>query len=1084
MVKVTNQITRLGTPSIDDIFSRRNSCHHEEQDISEQPLRHFIKSDVATEYHTSVDNSQREQMQGQTQKAVEVKYNNDLTKASCLISEEDSLKKSPELKETEDEILKDVKRSPETKSAIENELKSYKTADDAEINRNKKIVSNADQNKLIVGNVSSTTDDEIKGIESKLIRCNQTIKESVFIEEVIDKKKIKRKRSSSTSMSEKEEKKPHQQSLTVTRKPGKDSSTVEMSKLQKKASLFGVSVQDAIADEIGKRPRLNSTDGELNLPRRGLCDESTILACHVWRHKQIHQPRGFVNMGNTCFLNATLQCLAYLPTFSQSVTRISSGLLSSKRNKKINQEDRQKLPDGKRIAIMLSSLFRKLHNRETDENGQYKSSSGPIAPKAIVNALSIIGQGVSRKGLSKFKVGRQEDAHEFLVHLLSILKDGELQHAGINIQKPGWRDKLPISRLDETTLIHRAFGGYYRSQVVCTACKHKSNTYDPFLDLALEVSSQKCNSVQAAIEEFTRKETLDSENRWKCGGCKKRVCATKRLTVFRPPLTLCVQLKRFTFQTVGGYRASMNYNSSNNHIGKQFGGKKAWKHNKKKSKNFHQFGSNGFRGGMGGDNKIRKPIDFPYHLSLPLSDKRKCEYALSGVVIHMGGTSSSGHYTAYVKKPHGNEKSNIEEGGGHRWYYIDDSTVNLVSEKNVLRQGKDCAYVLFYSRTEVKVQFPSPPRKSNMSASEASKYSSAKKMFKTKTDDNTHIPVIDDASSTIVKKKCDLNGNRDNDNALKKVEKVEELNLNLSSNKKELVIRSIEKRVSGTLNPHQNNHSGTNLATPSSICLKSTPQDCNRNKHPQGQPTKNHHLEVKVDPMFNEEIKPKDKTHNSNILKNNIMQDEKEKQSHTTMTSIAYLSSNKISDSKEKLIVTAAKINNADKNPGKIVVDRGSQGGKVEMVAGVRRVPISPNKDLSSSSTTSAAVGGRGSSDLLGNILVGKWDDGENDETVTSGYDESESILQKGRRLAFQEMEANKRKRRRHMHLDRWDAKLDEGKKRKIKLNKNNGMMHASNKGGKNQFHVLQSKKQKLDKGQAKGNVYHKGASGSHKQRR
>jgi hypothetical protein len=36
---------------------------------------------------------------------------------------------------------------------------------------------------------------------------------------------------------------------------------------------------------------------------------------------------------------------------------------------------------------------------------------------------------------------------------------------GINPLKNGWRDRLPIPRLDETTLIHRMFGGYFRSQV-------------------------------------------------------------------------------------------------------------------------------------------------------------------------------------------------------------------------------------------------------------------------------------------------------------------------------------------------------------------------------------------------------------------------------------------------------------------------------------------------------------------------------------------------------------------------------------------------------------------------------------------
>jgi hypothetical protein len=36
------------------------------------------------------------------------------------------------------------------------------------------------------------------------------------------------------------------------------------------------------SDEMGCRPRANSTDGELNLPQGGLCDERKVLQAHKW----------------------------------------------------------------------------------------------------------------------------------------------------------------------------------------------------------------------------------------------------------------------------------------------------------------------------------------------------------------------------------------------------------------------------------------------------------------------------------------------------------------------------------------------------------------------------------------------------------------------------------------------------------------------------------------------------------------------------------------------------------------------------------------------------------------------------------
>ena len=40
-------------------------------------------------------------------------------------------------------------------------------------------------------------------------------------------------------------------------------------------------------------------------------------------------------------------------------------------------------------------------------------------------------------------------------------------------------------RIQETSIVHRLFGGYYRSQVKCCTCQYESNTYDCFLDLSL-----------------------------------------------------------------------------------------------------------------------------------------------------------------------------------------------------------------------------------------------------------------------------------------------------------------------------------------------------------------------------------------------------------------------------------------------------------------------------------------------------------------------------------------------------------------------------------------------------------------------
>ena len=183
--------------------------------------------------------------------------------------------------------------------------------------------------------------------------------------------------------------------------------------------LSGMSVEDAVRDKSGLRPRANSTDGELNLPRRGLCDEHMVLQAHKWNFNGKlfrSSPRGLVNLGNTCFLNSTLQCLSYLPPFCQSILAMPD---RDNNGKKSNQ--------GKRFTMMLKALFHKVH-------GSGEHGHGAISPSAVVRAVPTLGTCGSRNG-HKFRPGRQEDAHEFLVHLLDAMHDGELRESGMLLSK-------------------------------------------------------------------------------------------------------------------------------------------------------------------------------------------------------------------------------------------------------------------------------------------------------------------------------------------------------------------------------------------------------------------------------------------------------------------------------------------------------------------------------------------------------------------------------------------------------------------------------------------------------------------------
>eukprot|EP00804_Cyclotella_cryptica_P008187 CCRYP_015136-RA/>CCRYP_015136-RA protein AED:0.30 eAED:0.30 QI:1146/1/1/1/1/1/3/1999/621 len=580
-----------------------------------------------------------------------------------------------------------------------------------------------------------------------------------------------------------------------------------------------------------------------------------------------------------------------------------------------------------------------------------------IAPKAILNAITSYKTGGHR-----FRLGRQEDAHELLVHLLDAMHEGELFAAGINPHASGWRDRLPIARLDETTFVHRIFGGYFRSQLRCQ-CGYKSNTYDPFLDLALEVSKKHIHSLETAFGEFTRKEKLDSENRWKCSGCKKHVCPTKHLSVFRPPLSLCIHLKRFDYFGAGYGKGGWG------------GGGYGHRHGK----------GLGMMGG--GGSKITKEIQFPAHLSLPLSDGRVCEYGLTGIIVHVGNSATSGHYTAYVKKP----------GDSKCWYHMDDSFVEAVSEKAVLKQRD--AYVLFYSRKEVKLEFPQPPRE----------------------------PVLKNGMKQKATK-VGVETSPSNEPASRKM--------------KDVKVKESTPAQKNVIKPGNTPSTGQptliSESTPASLSasLSSTPKD-----------------KSTTSPLSDSSAIKRAHEANSNASSSS---DSSESGSDSSASE-----KNNLVDVKRSLEFVAR-----GQTPPSSTKPKTSSASAKKMQGNDVEVVLSLNKKRSWKPPEATKVNSGEGNVLLGNIAVGNWND-EDDVKLSKGNAKDSKDKSSLRDLASKAMESADRSRKRDMYLDRWDAAIDEGKRKKVKAKKpeTEEIMKVSS----DSFQRIQRNMQLMNKGRPKG---------------
>ncbi|CAM9942957.1 unnamed protein product [Lampetra fluviatilis] len=206
---------------------------------------------------------------------------------------------------------------------------------------------------------------------------------------------------------------------------------------------------------------------------------------------------GLDNMGNTCFLNATLQCLTYTaPLANYLISRHHSGRCTD---------------NG---CCMMCIMER--HTIAT-----FSSKGKVIKPLEIVHNLKRIAKHL--------QFGKQEDVHEFFCYIIEAL------HLSCPINH-----KPEEHHMEKTSVIHQIFTGQLRSTVECKQCSCTSDTFENCLDISLHINNSP--DMLAAFADFTKTETLDE---YTCQRCCCKVKATKRMSLHHLPNVLALSIKRY-----------------------------------------------------------------------------------------------------------------------------------------------------------------------------------------------------------------------------------------------------------------------------------------------------------------------------------------------------------------------------------------------------------------------------------------------------------------------------------------------------------------------------------------------------------
>jgi len=325
---------------------------------------------------------------------------------------------------------------------------------------------------------------------------------------------------------------------------------------------------------------------------------------------------GLKNLGNTCFLNAVVQCLAHVLPF---------------------------------VEDMLFNLEQPERAQE-DEGGQGSASDNQELVASFKVLLGHVWSGSRRDFLEPgtlLKVlksdkrsavlfnHKQQDAHECLCILLDVLhqdtngllhgEEGGRHHplrpsleaqaeaaheewVDVTHEQASSPDKSPREE-ESLTQIHsvvsKHMGGRYTSEVRCMSCGFSTKKHETFFSLSLPLPPPRISRTnQITLEECMQLlETEETGLPWTCERCKARN-ASKRLHVASFPSVLVLHLERF-----------------------------------------------GFRGGR--RYKRNDDISFPRTLQVRRQDGSAAIFHLLAWTEHLGAEESSGHYVACAVHPDG-----------------------------------------------------------------------------------------------------------------------------------------------------------------------------------------------------------------------------------------------------------------------------------------------------------------------------------------------------------------------------------------------------------------------------------------------
>ncbi|XP_036374890.1 ubiquitin carboxyl-terminal hydrolase 14 [Megalops cyprinoides] len=383
-------------------------------------------------------------------------------------------------------------------------------------------------------------------------------------------------------------------------------------------------------------------------------------------------PCGLTNLGNTCYMNATVQCLRSVPELKDSLRRYSGALRSSGAN-----------ASSQYITAALRDLFESMDK-----------TSSSIPPIILLQFLHMAFPQFAEKGDQGQYL--QQDANECWLQMMRVLQQ-KLEPQNPETAMETDSDSGDTAPPAKKNFIDQYFGLEFETTMKCTESEEEDPTKGKESQLQLSCFiNQEVKYLATGLRLRLQEEITKLSP-----SLQRNALYIKSSKISRLPAYLTVQMVRFFYKEKESVNAKVLkdvkfplmldvYELCTQELQEKMVAVRS-KFKEVEDKKLEKQQQKVEKKAVPQKEVKYEPFCFPDDLG----SNNSGYYDLQAVLTHQGRSSSSGHYVAWVKRKE------------DEWVKFDDDKVSVVSPEDILRLsgGGDwhIAYVLLYGPRRLEI---------------------------------------------------------------------------------------------------------------------------------------------------------------------------------------------------------------------------------------------------------------------------------------------------------------------------------------------------------------------------------------------